>query len=69
MAGYLWQMAVFAVSLNCTSAFAQDVTLTARDGGITLSGVLQGYDGEFYALQAADLLVFRATSVQLIGQR
>ncbi len=53
MAGYLWQMAVFAVSLNCTSAFAQDVTLTARDGGITLSGVLQGYDGEFYRIDTS----------------
>jgi len=51
MTGYLWKTAVFAVFLNCTTAFAQDVILTARDGGITLSGVLQGFDGEFYRLE------------------
>lgn len=27
---------------------AQDVTLTARDGGLALSGTLLGWDGEFY---------------------
>lgn len=27
---------------------AQDLTLTARDGGLQISGSLQGYDGEFY---------------------
>lgn len=32
------------------SAFAQDVTLVAREGGIVLSGTLQGYDGEFYRI-------------------
>ncbi len=32
------------------SAFAQDVTLVAREGGIVLTGTLQGYDGEFYRI-------------------
>lgn len=31
-------------------AFAQDVTLVAREGGIVLNGTLQGYDGEFYRI-------------------
>jgi len=29
-------------------AHAQDVTLTSRDGTITISGTLRGFDGEFY---------------------
>lgn len=32
---------------------AQDVTLVAREGGIVLSGALQGYDGEFYRIQTS----------------
>jgi phosphate transport system substrate-binding protein len=35
------------------SAFAQDVTLVAREGGIVLTGTLQGYDGEFYRIDTA----------------
>jgi phosphate transport system substrate-binding protein len=34
-------------------AAAQDVTLVAREGGIVLSGTLQGYDGEFYRINTA----------------
>lgn len=33
------------------TGLAQDVTLTARDGGLSLAGDLQGYDGEFYRLR------------------
>lgn len=29
-------------------AWAQDVTLTSRDGGVEISGTLLGFDGEFY---------------------
>lgn len=36
-----------------SSALAQDVTLVAREGGIVLSGTLQGYDGEFYRIDTA----------------
>jgi phosphate transport system substrate-binding protein len=35
------------------SAIAQDVTLVAREGGIVLTGTLQGYDGEFYRIDTA----------------
>lgn len=34
-------------------AFAQDITLVAREGGIVLTGTLQGYDGEFYRISTA----------------
>lgn len=34
-------------------AFAQDITLVAREGGIVLTGTLQGYDGEFYKISTA----------------
>lgn len=32
-------------------AVAQDVTLAAREGGLSLSGSLQAYDGEFYRIE------------------
>lgn len=35
------------------SAAAQDITLVAREGGIVLTGTLQGYDGEFYRIDTA----------------
>lgn len=34
-------------------ARAQDVTLTARDGGLALVGTLQGWDGEFYRIDTS----------------
>lgn len=33
-------------------AGAQDVTLTAREGGLSISGALQGFDGEFYRIES-----------------
>lgn len=33
------------------AAFAQDVTLTSRDGSIQLDGTLLGFDGEFYRIE------------------
>jgi phosphate transport system substrate-binding protein len=36
-----------------THALAQDVTLTAREGGLQLDGVLQGFDGEFYRINTS----------------
>ena len=50
---YLKRAAVFAaLFLSCTlSALAQDVTLTSRDGKVALSGMLLGFDGEFYRVQ------------------
>ncbi|TAG19748.1 MAG: hypothetical protein EAZ40_10390, partial [Rhodobacterales bacterium] len=34
-------------------AIAQDVTLVAREGGIVLTGSLQGYDGAFYRIETS----------------
>jgi phosphate transport system substrate-binding protein len=39
-----------ALLLFATAAAAQDVTLTSRDGALSVSGSLQGYDGAFYRL-------------------
>lgn len=36
-----------------TAGMAQDVTLRALNGGITISGFLQGYDGEFYRVDTS----------------
>lgn len=36
-----------------THAWAQDVTLTAREGGLQLEGVLQGFDGAFYRISTS----------------
>ena len=33
------------------AAPAQDITLTARNGGLSLDGTLMGFDGEFYRLE------------------
>lgn len=45
--------AFFSTIFLATAAFAQDVTLVAREGGIVLTGTLQGYDGEFYRIATA----------------
>lgn len=43
----------FAAMMLLGPALAQDVTLVAREGGIVLSGALQGYDGEFYRIETS----------------
>ena len=46
-----WRAALVAavISILCVAAAtAQDVTLTSRDGSVTVNGALIGYDGEFY---------------------
>lgn len=48
-----WRAAIFAAVLIADTACAQDVTLTALNGGITISGLLQGYDGEFYRIETS----------------
>lgn len=45
--------AVLAVLLTAPLARAQDVTLISREGGIVLSGTLQGFDGEFYRIDTS----------------
>lgn len=42
--------AFIAALLFAVSAGAQDVSLTARDGGLVLDGQLISYDGEFYRI-------------------
>lgn len=42
--------AIFAALVFATGVSAQDVTLTARDGALSINGTLQGFDGEFYRL-------------------
>lgn len=53
MARYRWRAAVFAALTVISQARAQDVTLTALNGGISVSGLLQGYDGEFYRIETS----------------
>jgi phosphate transport system substrate-binding protein len=48
-----WCAAIAAALLMTTGAVAQDVTLTAREGGIRLDGALQGFDGEFYRIETS----------------
>jgi phosphate transport system substrate-binding protein len=43
-------VAALAIFGGATTAVAQDVTLTARTGGLEISGQLLGFDGEFYRL-------------------
>ena len=43
--------AIFAALMFIQGARAQDVTLTSRDGSLSLSGTLQGYDGEFFRIE------------------
>lgn len=40
----------FAALVFATGVAAQDVTLTARDGALSVEGTLQGFDGEFYRI-------------------
>lgn len=52
--GFTARVAAFLVAIVTSfPALAQDVTLIAREGGIVLSGALQGYDGEFYRIQTS----------------
>ena len=49
----LGRAAIFAaLFLFCAvPVWAQDITLTSRDGRVELTGTLSGFDGEFYRLQ------------------
>ena len=48
-----WSAALGAALSTLHPAYSQDVTLTALDGGIVLSGQLQGFDGEFYRVDTS----------------
>ena len=49
--GGIWRVAAFLALVWSGEARAQDATLTALDGGLSLSGDLLGFDGEFYRLK------------------
>lgn len=53
MGAGLWRAAVLVALFVPFTAGAQDITLTAREGGLEISGSLQGYDGEFYRIDSA----------------
>lgn len=53
MQAMLRRAAVIAALLFPGGAVAQDITLIAREGGIVLSGSLQGFDGEFYRIDTS----------------
>lgn len=58
-----WRAAIFAALLPF-AAWAQDVTLTSRDGSLAIPGLLQGYDGEFFRIASPyGLLTIDATGV------
>ena len=42
-----------AALLPFQAALAQDITLTARNGGLSLTGQFRGYDGAFYRIDTA----------------
>lgn len=52
--GFLaWCAAGVAALVIPATAAAQDVTLTAREGGLRIEGTLQSFDGEFYRIDSA----------------
>lgn len=44
-------IAALLVFIGGAAASAQDVSLTSRDGSLTISGALQGFDGDFFRIQ------------------
>ena len=52
MGGMGWRAAIFAAFLCPGMALAQDITLTSRDGALSISGTLIGYDGEFFRINS-----------------
>ena len=68
MGARFWCAAAFAALIAPSVAGAQDITLTAREGGLSISGSLQGYDGEFYRIDSAyGLLTVDAAGVLCDG--
>ena len=48
-----WGAVFCAASVLAGAGAAQDVTLTSRDGALSIAGTLTGYDGEFFRLSSA----------------
>lgn len=58
----------FGLWLMAGAALAQDITLTARDGSLSVAGTLRAYDGETYRLDSAyGLLTIDAATVLCDG--
>ena len=58
----------FGLWLMAGAALAQDITLTARDGSLSVAGTLWAYDGETYRLDSAyGLLTIDAATVLCDG--
>ncbi|MFT4151340.1 MAG: phosphate ABC transporter substrate-binding/OmpA family protein [Paracoccaceae bacterium] len=53
MASRAWRAAVFAALVVPAASLAQDVTLTSRDGSLSLAGTLNGFDGEYYRIDTS----------------
>lgn len=49
----MWCAVVFAALIFTGMAAAQDITLTSRDGALSISGKLTGYDGEFFRISSS----------------
>ncbi len=64
MGAKFWRAAFVAAVLAPAVVGAQDITLTAREGGLSILGTFQGYDGEFYRIDSAyGLLTVDASGV------
>ena len=53
MGAMVWCATFFAALVFSGPAGAQDVTLTSRDGALSISGTLTAYDGEFFRISSA----------------
>ncbi len=47
----LFSASILTLLFTVVAALAQDVTLTSRDGTLSIEGTLLGYDGEFYRVE------------------
>lgn len=63
-----WALVLAWLCLGAGAAFAQDLTLTSRDGALAVTGTLRAYDGEFYRIDSPyGLLTIDAASVLCDG--
>lgn len=68
MGAVFWCASAIAALLFPVLAAAQDVTLTSREGNLSVAGSLQGFDGEFYRIDSAyGLLTIDASGVVCDG--
>jgi phosphate transport system substrate-binding protein len=66
--GAVLMLAALSLVLTAPPLWAQDVTLSSRDGAIELSGTLQAYDGEFYRVDTVyGMLTLAAEGVICTG--